>query len=743
MMADLTTPLSRLIDARAAKALSSKRGLETAEDLLWFLPRRYLDRKADLDRLQLGDSVVFVGEVVGAQTRVMRQRRQRMLIATVASGDHEIEVTFFRAHGHDRRLVPGAQGVFAGQVGRYGGRWQLTHPAYEIFEEEDGAEPTLDAGAGVYPVYLEVPGVPSFTLSRLVEQVLLRLESPPEVVPAEVAQGRGLLPFLESMRLVHRPMVHADHARGMRALKFTEAFVLQTFLARRRREQKGAVAVPRRASEHSVLDRFDERMPFRLTEGQRAVSEEIFADLARPHPMNRLLQGEVGSGKTVVAVRAMLAVVGAGGQAALLAPTEVLATQHHRSVTALLGDLAQGGLLGSTEDATRVALLTGSLSSAERRAALLEAASGQAGIVIGTHALIQEQVRFADLGLVVVDEQHRFGVEQRDLLRTKASGGKSPHVLVMTATPIPRTVAMTVFGDMDTSVLDQLPAGRAPITTHVVDNPRWYERIWERVAEEIAAGRQAYVVCPRIGQDGTAASSPDGEEGPEDQLEERPDEASAGSDAADPEEGPRSPMRGVLEVVEELRAHPALAGARIEVLHGRLPAETKDAVMSDFGAGRVDVLVATTVVEVGVDVPNATVMVILDADRFGVSQLHQLRGRVGRGAAAGLCLLVSADPPPTAQERLLAVAGTTDGFELSRLDLQQRREGDVLGSRQAGGRSSLRVLRVRTDEVIITEAREDAVALVARDPELTGCPGLARAVAQLVDAERAAYLEKG
>jgi ATP-dependent DNA helicase RecG len=425
----------------------------------------------------------------------------------------------------------------------------------------------------------------------------------------------------------------------------------------------------------------------------------------------------------------MLAAVDAGGQAALLAPTEVLAAQHHRSISAMLGNLAEGGMLGGADIGTRVALLTGSQSTAARKQALLDAASGDAGIVIGTHALIQQSVSFYDLALVVVDEQHRFGVEQRDALREK--GNQPPHVLVMTATPIPRTVAMTVFGDMETSTLRELPRGRSAIATHVVpgDNARWMERTWERIAEEVRAGRQAYVVCPRIGGD---------DKGAEDEPFLPPEVDEEG----EPIEAPRE-LASVNAVEAALRATPALAGLAIEVLHGRMAPDDKEAVMARFTRGEVDLLVSTTVIEVGVDVPNATVMVVMDADRFGVSQLHQLRGRVGRGEHPGLCLLVTSTDAEAALTRLEAVARTTDGFELARLDLEQRREGDVLGARQSGGRNQLEWLRILRDEDLIDAARQDAFAIVADDPGLDGHPELAAAVGERVDEEKAAFLERG
>jgi ATP-dependent DNA helicase RecG len=515
-------------------------------------------------------------------------------------------------------------------------------------------------------------------------------------------------------------------------------------LAQRRRANDEVRTTPRRPRPGGLLESFDQRLPFELTAGQVAVSEQIAGELAQEHPMHRLLQGEVGSGKTIVALRAMLSVIDSGGQAALLAPTEVLAAQHHRSICAMLGDLAEGGMLGGSEVGTRVVLLTGSQPTAVRRKALLDVASGDAGVVIGTHALIQEHVSFFDLGLVVVDEQHRFGVEQREALRSK--GNQPPHVLVMTATPIPRTVAMTVFGDMETSTLTELPRGRSPIASHVVPavNPRWVQRTWQRVAEEVRQGHQAYVVCPRIGDDqnGDDDNGEAGEAlpatGAVDEEEWQPGEPGDDGQLDSPRE-----LRSVVGVVRDLRAEPALEGLRVEVLHGRMAAEDKDAVMRAFTAGEVDVLVSTTVIEVGVDVPNATVMVIMDAERFGVSQLHQLRGRVGRGQAPGLCLLMTETEPGPSLERLEAVAGTTDGFALARLDLEQRREGDVLGARQSGGRSQLRLLRLLRDEDLILQARDDAFAIVSADPKLERHPVLRELVASALDEEQAAYLERG
>ena len=558
------------------------------------------------------------------------------------------------------------------------------------------------------------------------------LDDVPDALPADVRARRKLVSRTDALRGIHTPDTMAEVETARRRLRYEEAFVLQVTLAQRRRAAAGQSTTPRPARPGGLLEAFDGRLPFTLTAGQQEVGATIAQEMGRDVPMHRLLQGEVGSGKTIVALRAMLAAVDSGGQAALLAPTEVLAAQHHRTITAMLGDLAEGGMLGGSEHGTRVALLTGSQSTAERRRTLLDVVTGDAGIVVGTHALLQENVDFFDLGLVVVDEQHRFGVEQRDALRGK--GTVPPHVLVMTATPIPRTVAMTVFGDLETSTLRELPAGRAPITTHVVpeDRPGWMARTWARVAEEVRAGRQVYVVCPRIGDDDV----------PDDETDLRA-EAVADDGDDDAPAAPARPLKSVYAVHATLAEEPALAGLSVEVLHGRLTADEKDAVMARFQRGELDVLVSTTVVEVGVDVPNASVMVVMDADRFGVSQLHQLRGRIGRGGLPGLCLLVTGTDAEAAMTRLNAVAATTDGFELARLDLSQRREGDILGAAQHGRRTQLEFLHILEDEDVIEQAREDAFALVADDPELGEHPDLAAAVRARVDAEQAAYLERG
>ncbi|NHA69777.1 ATP-dependent DNA helicase RecG [Phycicoccus flavus] len=724
----MATESSRLrpIIATAAQKFEKHRDIRTVGDLLAFWPRRYRTREADLGAVTPGEFLVGVAEVRSASTRPMQKRRGTILEVVITDGRHDLDVTFFRPYPHAKVLVPGARGIFAGTVSSYRHRLQLAHPGYTMLDDFDAGE-----RKALIPIYRPVGPLHTWTVTESVRRVLDVLDDVPDALPDEVRERRRLVTRTDALRGIHGPDTLDEVERARRRLRYEEAFVLQTTLAMRRRAASGQVTRARPAREGGLLDAFDDRLPFALTGGQREVGATVADELGRETPMHRLLQGEVGSGKTVVALRAMLQAVDAGGQAALLAPTEVLAAQHHRTITRMLGDLAEGGMLGGADQGTRVVLLTGSQSAAERKRSLLDAASGDAGIVVGTHALLQEHVQFADLALVVVDEQHRFGVEQRDALRGK--GTTPPHVLVMTATPIPRTVAMTVFGDLETSTLRELPAGRAPITTHVVpeDKPGWMARTWARVAEEVAGGRQVYVVCPRIGEDDV----------PDDDTVVP---AEPGEDGTDGEgAAPPRPLKSVTAVEAQLAEEPALAGLTVEVLHGRMPPEAKDTVMARFQRGETDVLVSTTVVEVGVDVPNASVMVVMDADRFGVSQLHQLRGRIGRGGFPGLCLLVTGSDAEPARVRLEAVAATTDGFELARLDLSQRREGDILGAAQHGRRTQLEFLHILEHEDVVEAAREDAFAIVDADPGLDHHPLLAAAVQARVDAEQAAYLERG
>ncbi|MET8702125.1 ATP-dependent DNA helicase RecG [Kitasatospora sp. NPDC004723] len=749
-MGALDEPLTKLVGDRTAKVLADSLKLRTVGDLLHHYPRRYVERGqlTSLDELEIDEHVTVLARIEKVTLIPFRGRKGDRLEVVVTDGRSRLSLVFFNQGWRQKELRPGTQGLFAGKVGVFNRARQLASPDYQLLDDADGDNAAAQFAGRLIPVYPASAQMPSWKLSLCVETALTKhLSDVGEPLPAELRERHGLIALPEALELIHRPRHQADRERAQERLRWDEAFVLQVALAQRRAADSALPAKPREARPDGLLDAFDARLPFTLTEGQRKVAAEIAADLASDHPMHRLLQGEVGSGKTMVALRAMLAVVDAGGQAVLLAPTEVLAQQHHRSIVEMMGDLAEGGLLGGSDLGTRVVLLTGSMGVPARRQALLDMACGDAGIAIGTHALIEDKVQFQDLGLVVVDEQHRFGVEQRDALRAK--GEQPPHLLVMTATPIPRTVAMTVFGDLETSVLDQLPAGRSPISTHVVpavEKPNFLTRAWERVREEVSKGHQAYVVCPRIGDEepdepkggkgGKGAKRGRRAEDLEELLDDAPDEGAAA-------EGDRRPPLSVVETAARLTGGP-LAGLRVEILHGRLAPEAKDEVMRRFAAGEVDVLVATTVIEVGVNVPNSTAMVIMDADRFGVSQLHQLRGRVGRGSAPGLCLLVTDMPAASAaRARLDAVAGTLDGFQLSRIDLEQRREGDVLGQAQSGVKSSLKVLSVLEDEEVIVTARAEATRLVAEDPDLAAHPDLRTVLESLLDEDRAAYMEKG
>src|SRR5271165_5521885 len=751
----LSESLTRALGPRTGKPLDAIFGLRTVGDLLRHYPRRYYTRGelTDLSSLREGDHVTVLARVDHVSVRPMPNRNFRARGEVIITDDRaKLMLTFFfrttRAEqGFRRQLVTGMVGMFAGTVSSFRGRLQLVHPEYEVLP---GAPPNADLtpelaaefATELIPVYPATARVSSWAIGRSIQTVLETLDAGPDPLPAELQERYRLYGRAEAIRAIHRPLDWADQKRAVLRLKWDEAFMLQAALAQRRMAAAALPAMPRPHTDGGIADEFDAALPFTLTAGQVAVGQTIAHDLACAYPMHRLLQGEVGSGKTVIAIRAMLQVVDAGGQAALLAPTEVLAQQHYRSITDMLGPLAQRGQLGAAEHATGVTLLTGSVGAAARRAALSDVFTGDAGIVIGTHALLEEQVQFADLGLVVIDEQHRFGVEQRDALRAKAADNR-PHVLVMTATPIPRTVAMTVYGDLETSTLTELPAGRSAIATHVVpaaDKPRYLERAWERLREEVGRGRQAYVVCPRIG-DGPDSGEADADDADYPGEDDFGDVDMAGGIPRGVAAGGRRQPLAVLDVAATLDAG-QLAGLRLGILHGRLHPEEKDRVMREFSAGRIDVLVATTVIEVGVDVPNATVMVIMDAERFGVSQLHQLRGRVGRGSAAGLCLLVTEAPPASpARERLDAVAATLDGFKLSRLDLEQRREGDVLGAAQAGRQSSLKLLRLLADEKLIGQAREEATAVVSADPQLAGHPALREAIEDLLG-HQAEYLDK-
>ncbi len=713
---EMTAPLTDALGSKTAKVLGEGLGLRTVADLVHHWPRRYAERGAltPLSDLVEGEHVTVRARVASTSVRSVHGRGKsaqvRMAEVVITDGRSRLTLVWFRQGDyHAGRLPEGTEGLFAGKVSRFGQKLQLMHPEAQLDEELDAA----GFAGRLVPLYPATAKMPTWNIAKAVGTVLDILDVGPDPLPVRVREQHALLDLREALEGIHRPVDPAQRDQARRRLVWDEATVLQVVLAQRRAAARAEPGRPRPGRKQGLLAAFDAASPFTLTDGQRTVGETLAAELTRPEPMHRLLQGEVGSGKTLVALRAMLQVVDSGGQAALLAPTEVLAQQHARSLRALLGPAGRAGELDAAETATSVALLTGSLTSVARRDARAAVADGSAGIVVGTHALLSEGVDFADLGLVVVDEQHRFGVEQREVLRAK---GAAPHVLVMTATPIPRTVAMTVYGDLEALTLTGLPAGRQPLVTHVVplaEHRDWMARTWARVQEAVAQGHQAFVVCPQVD--------------PADEPAER---------------GGRHPA-AALEVAPRLSAR-ELAGLRVEVLHGRMRPDDKEDVMARFTGGVTEVLVATTVIEVGVDVPNATVMVVLDADRFGVSQLHQLRGRVGRGSAASLCLLVTEAPAgSTARARVEAVAATSDGFALARVDLEQRREGNVLGTEQSGGRTSVKLLRLLEDEDVIVAARVLAERVVADDPTLAAHPGLAVAVAAVLRPDDAAYLERG
>jgi len=711
----LESRLDGALGGKTATALERAFGMRTVGDLLAHYPRRYARRGelTPISSLPVGEPVTIVAEVKRANERRMQNRKGSILEVVISDGHGDLSLTFFNQPWRANDLKPGRRGIFAGKVGEYRGVKQLAHPDYELFDDEETARLTAEANARLpIPIYPATSAVASWQFAKMVALLLDGLGPVPDPLPDDLRARHGLLDARTAIERIHRPDFDDQIEQARATLRMHEAFVLQVALLQQRAFVRALSATRREAG--PILERFDASLPFARTPDQVAVGDQIGRDLVGDWPMNRLVQGEVGSGKTLVALRAMLQVAQSGGQSALIAPTEVLAAQHVRSIARMLGPQLAPELMPT--------LLTGQLPAAERRKASLRTASGQALIVVGTHALLSDSTTFADLGLVVVDEQHRFGVEQRESLRAK---GSSPHALVLTATPIPRTVAMTVFGDLDVSTIRSMPEGRAGIQTFVAplaEHPGWFGRVWDRVAEEVAAGHQAFIVCAAI--DADAATKDD--------TADEPVPVGTGESART--------RWGVVQVADLLSRHPSYDGIRVEILHGKMPSDQKDAVMQAFARGEVDVLVATTVVEVGVDVANASTMAILEADRFGVSQLHQLRGRVGRGSVPGLCLLVTeAAAGSPARARVDAVAATLDGFELAEVDLTLRGEGDVLGDAQSGVRSSLRLLRVVADADLIAEARVAAEAVLAEDPALLRHPGLSEALERRVGmAERAA-----
>jgi ATP-dependent DNA helicase RecG len=727
-MASLSTRLTNIVGDRTAQVLEKSFGITTVNELLRHYPRRYVVRGelTDISTLLADDEVTILAEIQAVNLR--RANGKNILEVVVTDGSAKLSLTFFNQAWREKDLKVGRVGLFAGKVGVFKGRRQLSHPDYQLIPDGNDVDAAVAEFAGKFlPVYPATSKLPSWKVMQCVNLALESIDDLPDYLPIEIAQEFKYPSLKKAFLDIHQPpdLDSAENAR--QRLTFDEALLLQLLLGQRRNEILKLSTKSRTPNTPVLVAAFEAKLPFKYTAGQIEINAEIEKDLSNKYPMHRLLQGEVGSGKTVVALRAMLSVVDSSGQAALLAPTEVLAQQHYRTITKLLGELAQAGTLQAGAIGTQVELLTGSLTAATKKEIHAKLASGQTGIVIGTHALISDGVAFDDLGLVIVDEQHRFGVEQRDALRMKAK--QPPHLLVMTATPIPRTVAMTVFGDLDISTLRELPGGRVAITTHlipVLEKPHFLNRAWERVKEEADKGHQIYIVAPRIVN-------------PSKKLTEREIVAAQllGEELLDNEE-----MTAVEELAPQL-ATGALKGLKIAVLHGRLSSEVKEQTMSAFARGEIQVLIATTVIEVGVDVPNASMMVIMDADRFGVSQLHQLRGRVGRGSVPGLCLLVSnAQEDSQSMNRLKSVAATLDGFELARIDLEQRKEGDVLGRSQSGGKSHLRLLRVLRDEDLIQRAREVALKILAINSEMDHLPELKNEVAKLQSDEAARFMDK-
>lgn len=749
-MATLSDRLDFVLGKKAADPLAEHFGIHTVNDLLRHYPRKYSDGMTVLDEgeeLEEGEHVTFIDTITGTRTgdmkpqfdkKTKKMRKRKWLRVTLGRRGRTVSATFFNADWMIDGLTEGTRLMLSGEVKYFRGSLQLTHPAFLVLESPHGKTfgtkslKTIASTSGAtgddllvaferefFPIYPACAKVQTWEIYACVRQVLDVLDPIPEPLPETFLRQHHLITEDQALRAIHTAERSADRDAAVARLTYDEAIGLQWALVDRRhgeRSESGPVAERR---DDGLVAAMSEQLPFELTDGQKEVLDVISGELTSTRPMNRMLQGEVGSGKTIVSVLAMLQMVDAGYQCALLAPTEVLAAQHARSIRAVLGPLAMAGQLGGVDGATRVALLTGSMTAQQKRAVRDEVAGGEAGIVIGTHALLQDAVEFHRLGMVVVDEQHRFGVEQRDRLRGKAPAGITPHLLVMTATPIPRTVALTYYGDLETSTLRELPRGRQPITTNTVflnEHPRWLDRVWQRIAEEVSQGRQAYVVASRIDENDKSAND---------------------KEAHEKEGGP--PPITVVELFARLSRGP-LADLRLGLMHGRLPADEKDAVMAAYRAGEIDVLVCTTVIEVGVDVPNATVMVVMDADRFGISQLHQLRGRIGRGQHPSLCLLVTKLPQGSkAGARLTAVASTLDGFKLADLDLYERQEGDVLGFNQSGRAITLRFLSLQEHLDIIVTARDFCARLYENDPDNAGMAALA---APFVSDDRVEFLDK-
>ncbi len=685
----LSTPLKELIGGKSAASLEKSFGITSAGELLNHYPRKYIDRGrlTPFNKVEVGVPVTVMATIKSIETRRMQQKRGFILVVRVSDGIDTMELTFFNQKWRERDLQVGRIGLFAGTVSEFRGVRTLTHPKYALFADigidvSQEADAITEFTGEIISVYSSSQDLASWQIQAAIDVVLTSADELIDPLPAELVAKHGFMTKIESLHAIHQPGDHSEIVRATQRIKYEEAFVLLALMCQRKSIAKSALARARSGSDSIMLAQFDGSLPFELTQGQREVGEEIAADLARSIPMTRLLQGDVGSGKTIVSIRAMLEVIATGGQVALLAPTEVLAAQHLESL--------QRFLQGVYSRPIRVDLLTGGMSVPKRRQILLDAQSGDLDILIGTHALLEENVQFFDLGLIVIDEQHRFGVEQRAAMLTKGRDELRPHLLVMTATPIPRTVALTIFGDLDISTLTESPSLRAEVQTHLVSSsgmPRSEMRVWERMAEEVAAGNKVFVVCAIIS----------------------PSETDLKRDKALQLE----PLASVEETYDSLIIQfPKIA---FEKLHGGLDSQSKREIMRRFEGleePQIDVLISTTVIEVGVDIPAATMIIVLNAERFGMSQLHQLRGRIGRGSLPGLCILVHGFTYSAASlDRLNALRDSRDGFALSQRDLEIRGEGDVLGQDQSGALSSLRLLKVINDLEFIETVRVEVEEL--------------------------------
>ncbi len=690
-------PVSELKGVGVVKAEAlAKMDIGTVLDLLTHYPRRYVDRtrQADIADLRVGDEAVVLATVKKVQSRRTRQRRA-MVEVDVFDGTSYLHCVFFNQPWRAKQLGVGTQAIFFGKLEAYRGRRQMTNPLVDLVGDRTGR---------IVPVYpqSEKAGLVSWELAAFIEEALARAGPFADPLPDRWRAELKLVDRRTAFTSIHNPDSLDVAREARRRLVLDELLRLQVALVLRKRAVEREAKGIRHVIDGDLVPRFHAGLPFALTNAQQRAIGEIVADLAGPHPMHRLLQGDVGSGKTVVALTALLTAVQGGFQGVFMAPTEVLAEQHDLSLRDLLGDLSVPDERTLSGDRPlRVDLLTNRTTATERVRILAGLADGTVDLLVGTHALLEEKVAFRTLGVAVIDEQHRFGVEQRAALKGK---GDDPDVLVMTATPIPRTAAMTVYGDLDVTTLDELPPGRTPVETVWVHAGLEEAEAHRRVADEVTAGRQAYVVCPLV------------------------------------EESEKIQARSAIEERERL-ATEVWPDLRLGLLHGQMPSKEKEATMAAFRSGALDVLVATTVIEVGVDVPNATVMLIEDADRFGIAQLHQLRGRVGRGSDRSWCYLLAEGSTPESETRLQAMVDTTDGFLLAEIDLDLRGEGTVLGTRQKG-HSDLKLASLRRDRETVKLARRIAFDIVDADPGLVENPLLAEEVRLLIDDAEADFLFK-